>query len=101
MLARSGIRYAGRRHAFISRFFASELALDFGMTSHRRNMTARVVPLRSREAGEPPCPPTASERIALVTRLSREMWALSGRPFPSYTRETMPIVLTRLGAADD
>jgi hypothetical protein len=64
-------------------------------------MTARVVPLRSREAGEPPCPPTLPERIALVTRLSREMWALTGRPFPSYSRATMPVALTRLGATDD
>ena len=68
------------------------------MGKHRRDITARVVPLRSREASEPPCPPTAGERIALVTRLSREMWALTGRPFPEYTRATMPIVLTRLGA---
>jgi hypothetical protein len=71
------------------------------MTSNRRDMTVRVVPLRSREAGEPPCPPTASERIALVTRLSREMWALTGRPFPSYSRDTMPVVLLRLGATDE
>jgi hypothetical protein len=68
------------------------------MTSHRRDMIVRVVPLRGREAGEPPCPPTASERIALVTWLSREMWALTGRPLPSYSRGTMPVVLTRRGA---
>jgi hypothetical protein len=78
-----------------------EFSLPFNMTNHRTDMTARVVPLRSREAGEPPCPPTASERIALVTRLSREMWALTGRPLPSYTRKTMPVVLTRRGATDD
>jgi hypothetical protein len=77
------------------------LSLRFNMTSHRRDMTVRVVPLRSREGGEPPCPPTPSERIALVTRLSREMWALTGRPLPSYSRDTMPVVLRRLGATDD
>ena len=71
------------------------------MGKHRREMTARVVPLRSREASEPPCPPTAAERIALVTRLSREMWALSGKPLPTYTRSTMPIVLVRLGASSE
>jgi hypothetical protein len=59
-------------------------------------MTARVVPLRSPEAGEPPCPPTAAERIALVTQLSREAWQLAGRPVPSYTRGTMPVALTTL-----
>lgn len=71
------------------------------MGKRRRDMTARIVPLRSREASEPPCPPTAEERIALVARLSREMWALTGKPLPSYTRATMPIVVTRLGATND
>jgi hypothetical protein len=71
------------------------------MTSDRRDMTARIVPLRSREASEPPCPPGLSGRIALVTRLSREMWALTGRPLPSYSRATMPVILRRLGATDD
>ncbi len=59
-------------------------------------MTARVVPLGSPEAGEPPCPPTAAERIALVTLLSREAWVLARRPEPSYTRRTMPVALTTL-----
>jgi len=68
------------------------------MGKHRRDITARVVPLRSREAGEPPCPSTAAERIALVTRLAREMWALSGKPRPRYTRATMPVVVTRRGS---
>lgn len=77
-----------------------ESSLRSDMTTDRVDMTARVVPLRSREASDPPCPPTSSERIALVTRLSREMWALTGRPFPAYSRDTMPVVLTRLGATD-
>ncbi len=64
-------------------------------------MTARVVSLRSREAGEPPCPPTPVERIAAVTQLSVEMWALTGRPLPAYSRATMPVVVTTLGAHDD
>ena len=59
-------------------------------------MTARIVPLRSREAGEPPCPPTVPERIALLTLLSREAWELAGRPMPSYTRRTMPVAVTSL-----
>jgi hypothetical protein len=59
-------------------------------------MTVRIVPLRSREAGEPPCPPTVAERLALVTLLSHEAWVLARRPLPSYTRATMPVALTAL-----
>lgn len=62
----------------------------------RKNLTARVVPLGSPEAGAPPCPPDPAGRIELLTRLSRESWELSGRPWPSYTRETMPVVIRTL-----
>ncbi len=57
-----------------------------------------MVPLASREAGEPPCPPTIAARIALVTQLSREAWALTQRPMPSYSRADLPIVVTALTA---
>ncbi len=63
-------------------------------------MTARVVPLGSKEASEPPCPPTVAERIALVTQLSSEAWALTRRPIPSYTRADMPAVVTTLTAQE-
>jgi hypothetical protein len=66
------------------------------MRPDRRRMTARIVPLRSREASEPPCPPTAAERLALLASLSREAWALTGQPAPSYTRATMPVARTSL-----
>lgn len=66
------------------------------MSPDRSDMTARIVPLRSPEASQPPCPPTVAERIALLTLLSHEAWALARRPPPSYTRATMPIVLTAL-----
>jgi hypothetical protein len=59
-------------------------------------MTARIVPLGSREAGAPPCPPSVPERLALVARLSREAWALARRPLPAYSRATMPVRLTPL-----
>lgn len=63
----------------------------------RRNMTVRIVPLASREAGEQPTSPeSATERLALVRELSERMWRLSGRPLPSYTRATMPIRVSRL-----
>lgn len=66
------------------------------MTLHRRDMSGRVVPLESRKAGEPPCPPSVEERLALMTRLSREAWELSRRAIPSYTRAAIPVALRTL-----
>ena len=66
------------------------------MKSNRRTMTARVVPLRSDEAGDGRVGGTGAERLALVAELSRRMWALTKRPLPSYTRQTMPVRVTTL-----
>jgi hypothetical protein len=46
-------------------------------------MTARVVSLHSRDAGEAHVEGTAAERLALVAELSRHAWILSGRPLPA------------------
>ena len=59
-------------------------------------MTVRIVPLRSNEAADGRVGGTVDERLALVTELSRHAWELSGRPFPSYTRSTIPIRVTTL-----
>ena len=59
-------------------------------------MQARVVPLASEEAGEARVGGTASERVALVLELSRMLWTRTGRSNPTYTRATMPIVITTL-----
>lgn len=70
----------------------------------RSRMTARIVPLSSDEAGDPRMGGTVDERVAAVTELTLEAWRLSGRPLPSYTRATMPVVLTTLdqqGREDD
>ncbi len=64
-------------------------------------MTARIVPLNSREAGEARVAGTIAERIALVAELSEMMWARTGRPLPSYTRATMPVVIRKLGDQAD
>jgi hypothetical protein len=66
------------------------------MRSDRSRMTARVVPLRSDEAGDARVGGTAEERLALLAELSRRMWALTQRPLPSYTRSTMPVKLSTL-----
>ena len=60
-------------------------------------MTARVVPLRSDEASDGRVEASAAERVALVGELSRRMWELSKRPFPSYSRSSIPARLTTLG----
>jgi hypothetical protein len=39
---------------------------------------------------------TVDERVAAVTALTLEAWRLSGRPLPSYTRATMPVVVRPL-----
>ena len=61
-------------------------------------MTGRVVPLRSLEASESRVGGTVAERIALIAELSEMTWARTGRPVPSYSRATMPVVITTLGA---
>ena len=66
------------------------------MKRDRGGMTARVVPLASDEAGDARVGGTVAERLALVGELSRRMWAASGQPFPTYTRQTMPVRLTTL-----
>ena len=61
------------------------------MRSHRREMTVRIVPLGSEEAADARVPGTAAERVALLAELSRQMWELSRRPMPAYSRSAMPV----------
>jgi hypothetical protein len=60
-------------------------------------MTVRIVSLHSPEASDSRVGGTVAERLALVTGLSEKLWA----PLPVYTRGTMPIVLSSLGARSD
>jgi len=59
-------------------------------------MTARVVSLASEDAGDPRMGGTAAERVAAVAELTQTAWTLSKRPLPTYTRATMPVVVTTL-----
>lgn len=68
------------------------------MPSDRSAMTARVVPLRSNEAGDPRMAGSVESRVAAVAELTDTAWRLAKRPFPSYTRATMPIVVVTLAA---
>lgn len=63
---------------------------------NRARMTARVVPLTSAEAGDSRTGGTLDQRVAAVADLTAEAWRLAGRPLPTYTRATMPVVLATL-----
>jgi hypothetical protein len=67
-----------------------------GMGTDRSRMTARVVPLGSDEATDARVAGTVAERLAILSELSRRMWALTQQPVPSYTRSTMPVKLSTL-----
>lgn len=62
----------------------------------KRPMTVRVVSLTSDEAGDARMGGSVDERVAAVTTLTLEAWRLAKRPFPSYARNTMPVVVARL-----
>ncbi|MBL8987300.1 MAG: hypothetical protein JNJ80_13605 [Gemmatimonadetes bacterium] len=62
----------------------------------RSKVTVRLVSLTSPEAGDPRMGGTLDERVAAVMALTEESWRLAGRPFPSYTRRTIPVRLHTL-----
>ncbi|MGQ0814822.1 MAG: hypothetical protein ACT4O1_10205 [Gemmatimonadota bacterium] len=66
------------------------------MNRDRHNMTVRIVPLHSQEAGDARVGGSMAERLALVAELSRRGWTLAGKPTPAYTRDAMPFRLTTL-----
>lgn len=68
------------------------------MATRRDDMTVRVVPLHSAEAGDSRVGGTMAERIALVRALSEELWVRTQRPLPTYARSTMPFALIPLRA---
>jgi len=59
-------------------------------------MTVRIVPLSSPQAGDSRMGGSIAERVAAVAELTSEAWRLAGRPLPSYTRRTIPIVVGTL-----
>lgn len=44
---------------------------------------------------------TVAERLQLVAQLSETGWALTGRPLPTYTRATIPVVVLPMRCAAD
>lgn len=68
------------------------------MPKDRREMTGRLVSLHSREASDARVAGTVAERLQLVAELSEMLWTRTRRRLPTYTRATMPVVLTSLRA---
>ena len=62
----------------------------------RQGITARLVSLREKRAGDATVDGSVEERVALVARLSETSWALTRRPLPRYSRASMPVVVTDL-----
>lgn len=67
-------------------------------------MQVRLVRRGSREEGEAIVGGSAARRVALVGELSERAWALTGRPRPVYSRDSIPVakvVRTRTGQRRD
>lgn len=60
----------------------------------RAKWRVRIVSLADDDAE--PMEGTVEERLRATEELTRQAWALSGRPMPSYTRATMPCRIRRL-----
>ncbi len=71
------------------------------MLNDRSQMTVRIVPLNSREASDARMGGTVTERLAVVAELTELGWALAKLPLPTYTRDTMPVVVTTRSALND
>jgi hypothetical protein len=66
------------------------------MGKDRSRVTVRVVSLGSREAGDSRMGGTVEERLAVVAELTELGWTLAKLPRPTYTRATIPVVITTL-----
>jgi hypothetical protein len=64
----------------------------------RSQMTVRIVRLGSPEADDVRMAGTVAERLAVVAELTDLGWALAKLPLPTYTRSTMPVVMTTRSA---
>jgi hypothetical protein len=57
----------------------------------RRSLTVRIVPLGAERSHDVAAGTTVAQRLALLAELSREGWALSGKPVPQYARSKIPV----------
>ncbi|MEO7683079.1 MAG: hypothetical protein ABIU86_04015 [Gemmatimonadaceae bacterium] len=66
-------------------------------SKERSSLRARIFPLGGEPSDDLSACTTVEERLQMVTALSAEAWALSGRPLPTYQRPEIPIVIVRRG----
>jgi hypothetical protein len=91
--AAPAVRQERARELAWLRFASGPIFCDVTTPDHRsarRSMTARVFRLGEEPGDDLSAVTTVAERIDMVAELSRRMWELTGQPFPSYTRATMP-----------
>ncbi len=62
-------------------------------TPHR--LSVRLKRLGDPDSSDLSAVTTVSERLEMVQVLSARMWELTGRPWPSYRREEIPVVVRR------
>lgn len=70
------------------------------MSDSSRKRSPAAWPVRLYRLGEEPradlsAVTTAEERLAMVAQLTMRMWELTGRPWPNYTRATIPVRILR------
>lgn len=59
--------------------------------SDRSNLQVKVFPLGGEPGEDLSATTTPSERLAMVSALSDEVWVLTGIPMPQYRRQQIPI----------
>ena len=69
-----------------------------GMGKRREEMTVRVVPLLDTVDSGLSGILSVAERVELVETLTREAWAISGKPLPTYSRADCPVRVASLHA---
>ena len=70
---------------------------DSSPNSTRVGEPARILQLADHQLDDLSQVTSAAERVAMVAVLSKRMWEITGRAFPSYTRSEMPVKLVRHG----
>lgn len=90
--------HSAARRSDVARYISSLPTPTAEMKRDRSQMTVRIVPLTSDEAGDARVNGTPDQRLALTSQLSISAWTNTGRPFPQYQRSEMPVRVTRLGA---
>lgn len=68
------------------------------MPVDRSGTRFRSAPGHGREGSPQPAVGSPAQDLATVTHLTLHAWTLAGRALPTYTRATMPVVVTTLEA---